>query len=528
MKNIKIISIIALLATGLVFSACEDKLDILKHGNLGSMEDFYLTDADAEAALVAVYTAWAGGYMNWYLTKNALSDDVWAGGNDRGDNADLHYLNEYTFGTEHGYIEQLYSSYYSIIYNANLIIENVEPDSDVKKRAIAEAKFFRAWAHFELVSLWEIAPVVDHVLQSNEYRQPTGNPETTWAFVEKDLTEAINSGALPSKSNKDDVTTAIRITKEVAQAILGKAYVFQKKWPEAAQTLDEVIASGKYDLYRGDYGDVLKMVANNSCEAILEQQVRFDLNNPTFNILHVMVGWRVDKMNTGAANPAFADLGYDSGYGQMQPTKSLYDAFVAREGANGYRLSQTMITSDFLKDVIGITIRETIHGNEGYFFWKNRSLKSESVIDIPGFRGLQAVNNRVMRYAEVLLLAAEAHVMKDGDASGKAKAYINEIRTRARLAPLGNVTMDDVKIEKRLELCAESVRFQDLVRWGDAPVILANQGKDVRGFNGTNAVVQYSNSVYGFKAGTHERLPIPAKERMVNGEMGQNPGWGNQ
>jgi hypothetical protein len=522
MENIKIIAVIALLAAG--FSACEDNLDIPKHGNLGSMEDFYKTDADAEAALVAVYNAWAGGYMNWYLTKNALSNDVWAGGNDRGDNADLHYLNEYTFGTEHGYIEQLYSGFYSIIYNANLIVENVSPDSYVKNRAIAEAKFFRAWAHFELVSLFGIAPVIDHVLQSDEYRQATGSPEQTWAFVEKDLTEAINSGALPSKSGKDDATTTIRVTKEVAQAILGKAYVFQKKWGEAATMLDEVIASGKYDLYRGDYGNVLKMVANNSCEAMLEQQVRYDVNNPTFAILSVMVGWRVDKMNTSAVNPAFADLGYDSGYGQMQPTKSLYDAFVAREGENGYRLMQTMITSDFLKNVIGITIKETIHGNEGYFFWKNRTLKSESVIDVPGFRGFQAVNNRVMRYAEVLLLAAEAH-LNGGDAS-KAANYVNQIRTRAHLAPLGSVTMDDVKAEKRLELCAESVRFQDLVRWGDAPAVLGNQGKDVMGFNGTNSVVQYSNSEYGFKAGKHELLPIPAKERMVNPEMGQNPGWG--
>lgn len=523
MKKIKIITVISLLFFG--FTACEDKLDISKHGNLGSMEDFYQTDADAEAALVAVYNSWSGSYMNWYLTKNALSDDVWAGGNDRGDNADLHYLNEYTFGTEHGYIESLYSGYYGLIYNANLIIDNVAPDSDVKKRAIAEAKFFRAWAHFELVSLFGIAPVVDHVLQSNEYRQPTGSPEKTWAFVEQDLTDAINSGALPSKSNKDDAVTTIRVTKEVAQAMLGKTYVFQKKWGEAVTVLDQVITSGKYDLYRGNYADVLKMVANNSCEAMLEQQIRYDVNNATFNILPVMMGWRVDKMNTSAANPAFADLGYDSGYGQIQPTKSLYDAFVAREGVNGYRLNGTMITSDFLKEVIGITIRETIHGNEGYFFWKYRALKSESIIDIPGFRGFQAVNSRVMRYAEVLLLAAEAHVMKDNDASGKAKAYMNEIRNRAQLAPLGSVTMNDVKAEKRLELCAESVRFQDLVRWGDAPAVLGNQGKDVYGFNGTNAVVQYSNSTYGFKAGKHELLPIPAKERLVNPNMDQNTGW---
>ena len=77
---------------------------------------------------------------------------------------------------------------------------------------------------------------------------------------------------------------------------------------------------------------------------------------------------------------------------------------------------------------------------------------------------------------KVSRMAAEAHVMGGGSAD-KAVKYINEIRTRAKLAPLSSVTLDDVKKEKRLELCSESVRFQDLVRWGDAKAVLGEQGK---------------------------------------------------
>jgi len=127
-----------------------------------------------------------------------------------------------------------------------------------------------------------------------------------------------------------------------------------------------------------------------------------------------------------------------------------------------------------------------------------------------------------MRYGEVLLLAAEAHV-QGGDAT-KALNYINQIRDRARLTPLGSVTLDDVKKEKRLELCLESVRFQDLVRWGDAESFLAEQGKQIPAFTGAETKYMWSNPTYGFKA-KHKLLPIPRKEMELNPNMKQNEGW---
>jgi hypothetical protein len=301
---------------------------------------------------------------------------------------------------------------------------------------------------------------------------------------------------------------------------LGKSYVFQGKWSDAITTLDLVINSGKYDLYRSDYGNVLKMVADNNCESILEMQVRLDPNNPVFGMYAIMIGWRYDQFDISSLIPAYDLNPY--GYGFFSPTQSLYDAFVAREGATGYRLNQTMKTYDYLKNDIGIALGNgnALHGNEGYFFWKNRMLKNEAILDIIGF--FQAGNLHVMRYAKVLLLAAEAHVQ---GGCNKALTYVNEVRTRAQLAPLGSVTLADVKTEKRLELCTESVRFQNLVRWSDAPAALGNQGKEVKQFNGTNATVEYTNSMYGFKTGKHELLPIPAKERAVNPNIDQNPGW---
>lgn len=102
-----------------------------------------------------------------------------------------------------------------------------------------------------------------------------------------------------------------------------------------------------------------------------------------------------------------------------------------------------------------------------------------------------------MRYAEVLLLAAEAHVM--GGSKDKAVAYINQIRERAQLAPLSSVTLDDVKKEKRLELCMECVRFQDLVRWGDAESVLGNQGKKVPAFKVDGVTYPYTQFFLWFQ-----------------------------
>ncbi len=502
--------------------SCESRLDIPKHGNMGGQEDFYKTDADAMQATASLYNAWGGNYYNWSFVKNLLSDDVWCGGGGRGDNADMERLNEYTFDTDHGMISGLYSGLYSIIYNANLIIGLMEPDTPVKAQAVAEAKFFRAWSHFELVTLFGTAPKVDHLLASDEYRQANSSPEDVWSFVEQDLNEAIGSGALPSKKSADDAETGIRVTKEVAQAMLGKAYLFQKKYAEAAAVLDQVIDSKKYSLWKGDYDKLQHVAANGSCESMLEVQKRNDAEQAwsLMTMTYIMQGWRTDHLTlTGEAQATIAS----GTYGFMNPRKSLYDAFVAMEGKDGYRLNSTIRTYEQMKQFgVALNAGAELIGHEGYFNWKNRALKEDCVFDASYFQALQYINLRVMRYAEVLLLAAEAHVM--GGSKDKALSYINEIRERARLTPLTNVTLDDVKKEKRLELCMEFVRFQDLVRWGDGESALGDQGREVKKFTVEGTSVHSTNSVYGFQA-KHNLLPIPRKEIELNPNMEQNQGW---
>ena len=519
-KNILYIALLGVMTMMTV--SCNSELDIEKHGNMGSMDTYYTTDENINSASASLYLQVRSNYFSWYFLKNLLSDDVWCGGGQRGDNGEMEKLNEYNFDTNHGSVEGVYSGLYSIIYKANLIIDMTQGETEVMKRAINEAKVFRAWAHFELVTLWGTAPKVDHLLTPGEYRQANGTPADTWAFIEQDLTEAINSGTLPSKNSVNDEETGIRITKETAQAFLGKAYLFQGKYSEAASMLDNVINSGKYALFTGDYDAQFHAAANNNCESVFELQKRYDTEQMwnQFDMTFLMQGWRSDKLKyKGDA----AKLIATGTYGFCNPRKSLYDAFVDWEGADGYRLNKTIWTYPQLND-FGVTISgsNAVYGNEGYFYWKGQSLKDDVVTDMTFFQGGQYINLKIMRYAEVLLMAAEAQLQAGN--SGKALDYINQIRTRAQEAPLTSVSLNDIKTEKRLELCLECIRYQDLVRWGDAKTAMGSQGKEIPAFTTDGIQWNWQNTVYGFQD-KNMLLPIPLKELELNPNMVQNPGW---
>ena len=519
-KNILYIALLGLMS--LMTVSCSSELDIEKHGNMGSMDTYYTTDENVNSASAALYLSVRSNYFTWYFLKNLLSDDVWCGGGQRGDNGEMEKLNEYTYDSNHGSVEGVYSGLYSVIYNANLIIDMTQGETTVMKRAINEAKVFRAWAHFELVSLWGTAPKVDHLLKPDEYRQANSTPADTWAFVEKDLTEAINSGSLPSKSSAYDQETGIRVTKEFAQALLGKAYLFQGKNSEAASMLDNVINSNKYALFDGEYDMQFHAANNNNCESIFELQKRYDTEQlwNQMDMVYIMQGWRSDKLKYKGTAASLLATGT---YGFLNPRKSLYDAFVAWEGADGYRLNKSVLTYPQLEELgVSISGSNAVYGDEGYFYWKNQSYKEDCITDMTYFQAGQFIDLKIMRYAEVLLLAAEAQLLAGN--SGKALDYINQIRTRAKEQPLTAVTLDDIKMEKRLELCCEAIRYQDLVRWNDAKSAMGNQGKEVPAFTKDGIQWNWQNSVYGFQD-KHMLLPIPLKELELNPNMQQNPGW---
>ncbi|MDR1198303.1 MAG: RagB/SusD family nutrient uptake outer membrane protein [Prevotellaceae bacterium] len=517
MKTIKNI-LIALLATITIsLVSCEKMLDTEQHG-IETLETFYKTDDQAEEALTTIYLYYSnsGTYYNIYFLKNLLSDDFWSGGEKRGDNANNEQLNEYTFNAEHPYLTGAFQNFYGVIYRSNLVIENVPGTTPVQQRAIAEAKVFRAFAYIDLISMWGTPPLVDHALDPSEYQQPNGDPATLWALVEADLTEAIGSNMLREKSNAND-NSSYRITKQFAQALLGKALVFQGKYSEAMTPLDAVISSLKYELLPGNqYENILQYTHENNSESVFELNYLNDPQNTAFlNIYFAMTGWRTDKMNIYST-----DI-YKGTWGYCNPQKDLYDAFVAEEGANGLRLNHTMKTHDQLKSAGIGEVATQLYGHEGYFTWKTRKVNGE--VNQGGW--MDSHNNiRIMRYSEVLLLAAEAHLKGGGS---QAANYVNTVRTRAGLASKGSITEEDIRLEKRLELCGEGTRFQDMLRWGIAEERLRDQTR--RPFfnaNGTTDWVEYNAlEKSGFKNDRHWLLPFPQTELTNNPNITQNEGW---
>lgn len=518
MKTINIISGIVLAAGLFVLGSCSSRLDIPQH-SVSSIDSYYQTDAEAEEGVTMCYTSFRTLdqtlFNCWWMIKEYLTDDNYNAG--EAHTAGAYQMNDYTFSSDISYLNTIYNNLYKLVYNSNVVIEKVTGSSSVMKRAVAEAKVFRAWAYFELVTMWGPAPKVDHLLTDDEYLTPNSTVEELWALIESDLKDAIDSGALTEKSSVSDKT--FRITKQYAQALLGKTYLFQKKYGDAATMLENVISSGKYAL-QADFSTIGTPQATISEESLFKiHYVNDNSNSGTNNNMNwVSMGLRAERFSYTSDW-----FGPTNTWGFLVPTGDLYDAFVKEEGVDGYRLKNSIMTVD---DLISYGATPVMDQNdcEGYWNYKFRVLKSSMI----GY--FYAPARRVMRYAEVLLLAAEAQ-LQNGNA-GKAADYVNQVRTRAKLPAKGSVTMEDIKTEKRLELFGEGVRYQDLVRWGDAAAKLGTKGQQyptlVVNGDGTYTVKwtqQNTADKCGWKTGKHEYLPFPATECAVNPNITQNPGW---
>ena len=513
-KNI----ILTVFAGVLALTSCNESLLNIPQKGVLNYDTYYSTDEEILTASAAMYYEVRNWEFNVLLCKAMLTDDFYAGGANRGDNANLQMLNEFVFDAEEDYIEGMFTTYYTLIYKANVVLGHIDENfSETAKMVRAEAKVFRAFAYFDLITMWGNPPLVDHELLPSEYARPNGTTEELWGLVEKDLTEAIASGALAEKTGLNDNTTW-RVTKQFAQALLGKAYLWQGKNAEAAAAFDEVVKSEKYDLFRGEYGDIMKAANKHNVESIFESNRVHNSNNEyeNFTMYYLMIHWRMDQLNYPKDTPLM-----NTGWGFRIPTQDLYTDFVRNEGVDGYRLNQTMRTYDQVKADQGITVKSTVL-NDGLFMWKGRVLAEDRGT---GNDYVYMANVLWMRYAEVLLCAAEAHLAAGN--TTKATEYVNLVRERAKLAPLGTVTLDDIKLEKRLELVGEGQRFQDLLRWGEAAEKLKNNGKQYPTLY-TNGDVKYTDinhPEYGFKVGKHERLPYPATEVRLNSAIQQNPGY---
>ncbi|RAV98637.1 RagB/SusD family nutrient uptake outer membrane protein [Pseudochryseolinea flava] len=509
MKKIILKSCIVLTAM-MGVSACDDFLDETVNGQLFE-EAFYLTDEDAAQGVIAAYdmlgaeynTIWASSLM----IKTMPSDESNAGGANNGDQVGYQTLDDFAVSSQNDKVVAYWANLYSVIYRANKVLNNVEPGSDYSKRLLAEAKTLRAYAYFELVSLWGGVPIIlDDVLESEFTTTKRATKDEVYALIEKDLTEAIL--VLPVKSDYDAADT-FRWSKGAAQALLGKAHLYQGEWAAAVTAFNAVISSDEYALEES-----LQAVFDRTGEFGSESLFEFSFvssekytwgnfpwgNRPESNIHVQLMGPR-----EGMYTPMTGDS-LQAGWGMNAGKKKMYDAFVAAGDVNRRRV--TIFSKAELEAGGGKFVGDA-WDVEGYWQRKYGSFAQATTGDDGATPQLNySTNVRVIRYADVLLMAAEANFRNnDQDA---ARDLINQVRQRpgTNLAPLAVSVKDDALFtalvtERHLELAFEGFRYLDLVRWGLADEELG---------------------ALGFQTGVHELLPIPYND--VNAyKLEQNPGY---
>ncbi len=524
MKKHIIYTVVALF--GIMATSCNSDLLEIRQKGVVDENSYYSTDEDAFAAITVVYATWKGTWYNDFFIKNLISDDACCGGGGRGDNANYEQMNEYRFAPNNTTISGPYSQYYQIIYYSNVLLSKFSVgQSAAIDRCIAEAKTARAWAHTQLTMLWGTPPIVDHVFEgSSEYQQPNSTPAEMWAFIINDLSEA--TAVLPSKKSMED-RTATRLTKEAALAFMGKAQVMSGDYSGARTTLKKVIDSGLYGLVDGATLEKLFSSSDNewSREAIFESNTIYSAANvwANYSLFHLMLGWRSTDLK------GMPSQTYSVGWGFFNPKEDFVQAFLKHEGNSARFNAYVKDWETAVEMGAGGLAKTYLYGCVGYLDWKWHSDPKDVPADGYGF--VYNGNPRWMRYAEVLLLYAEACAQTGDDGSGLAA--LNAIQNRAG-APTTGLSMENVKTEKRFEMWLEGTRFIDLVRWGDVKSSsLPDQGAYIplfKGFNSDGSYnidrTTYKNASYGFQTGRSELLPFPEAEIISNQKLTQNPGWG--
>ena len=593
----KILFSVALLSAGMMFTSCEDMLDVEQKAT-SSTGNFYKTDADAKSAVTAMYATYIGeiggteGIWNAYIMGlNYSADDVFAAGGDINDHADFRILNEMRYDASSGPISTLYKHIYKAIYSANLVINYFGgdfADSPAKKKAVAEARVMRAWAHMLAAQVYYQPPLIDHLITTEK---PT-NAESQKAIFDwcvKECEEAMTD--LPDRNGKEDKEGAWVVTKGFAQFVAGKAALFGGDNAKAVSMLKPLVESSNYALVPGERFRDLFHVEGDGCE---EKIFEFNYvtntapaggadswrggNNRGRWMVANVLNWRGDDIAGGGKSPLICSTG---GWGGGSINQDFAHKMLANDG-DSYRRKATFLTSDEffydeklcgwasddIKDKDGIVTGQLTREEKEFDLNRgiNKAAGSFARSDVMEVKMMMHPNDAgtavgdncnqtnlcIARLGEAYLLYAEACIATNN--LSEAKKYINKIQERAGSKTISSeVNLQVLQDEKEYELWFEGCRWFDIVRWGIAKQcydkVLDNipyqwdefwetVGKDADGKPVVTATTKPHKLRYEIKhpfaevniklqfvAGKHEYWPIPQTVLEVNDQMHQTRGW---
>ena len=424
-----------------------------------------------------IFLSWQVSSFSWNAITSISSDDADKGSDPGDTGSDKHLFDALAHDATSISVSEVWEGHFNGIQRANQAINRIHPfddlDSDLKARLIGEAKFLRALLYFRLVQTFGGVPLITETPDINsplEELLSRSTKEETFLFIENDLIEAIS--VLPEKSTYPDIQLG-RATKGAAKALLAKVSMYQNKWDKVLNLTNEIILSGEYSL-TSNYEDIWKEIGENNQESIFEIQAKGELPS---------VGVDKYSLTQGARGQG----GW--GWGFNVPSENLlssYELNDARKDATIIFRGETLYDGRYVPE----TVVNSMYNQKAYSssFTENEQTGK---------------NIRILRFAEVLLMNAEAASQLGGDIAGP----LNQVRIRAGLIPLSNPSQLDVWNERRWELAFEHDRYFDLVRQGRASEVLQSLG-------------------IPFLIGKHELFPIPQVQiSLSDGILQQNPGW---
>jgi starch-binding outer membrane protein, SusD/RagB family len=503
-------------------TGCKKDFQLTDTNNV-TTASFWKTASDALQGINAIYSTYhrEGLARNMYFMTMVRADE----GYSTSPNTDI--VNCYDVFNITDYTDYLVTSVYQDDYiginRCNQVLDNVpaiDMDATTKAQYLGEAKFWRGFFYYNLATLYGNVAIMLHTSQPTDY-PPTSSQDSVFAQAEQDFAAA--AAVLP---NSYDAANVGRATAGAAYAMLGKAYMQQHQYAQAATALAWLVTgpgAGLYSLTPNYRSNFVEASENNS-ESVLEWQNALNPNDSHDDDTQTS---GTQDLNYGTSIPPFfapAPIGFTDGQarrwpvweflketttgGQRDPRLAatfLYDSTDVRGPA--FTLAYGIVWNN-----LGLQTDPSVpHGNITEVCFRKQLDDSSMTAEV-----FHSGNNyRYVRYADVLLLYAEA--LNAQGQTAAAYPYVDMVRERAGLASLTSVMpglsqtdfLTQLKHERITELTGEGHRWEDLARWGDLGTGLA-----------------YRDPSFGnFKVGKDEFMPIPQYDLDDNPNLKQNPGY---
>ena len=508
MKIIKNIAI-GLCACGLfAATSCNDMLDIKPSGQFTSDQ---ITDESIEGLMASAYAGLESHFFgnnesfcapitNWVF--DVRSDDAYKGGGGVSMEANIHQLEISNLTSDNATNYNKWRNNYYAIARVHQAMNAINASESLtgKDALIGELKLLRAYFYFDLIRIFERIPYLTETSIATETRFDEFTRDEIFGFIKQDIKDAWNS--LPETQAEEG-----RFGKYVAAALMAKVSAFTSDWADVIEYSDYVINSGKYELY-DNFLDMSKIEFNNRKESIMAIQFSTANNNAHIN-------WN-NLLNTTYSEGNL----FGSGDDFFLASQNLVNAF--RTDDKGLPLFDTFndvkVTSDYEGNVdprldftvgrIGFPVRGHTYNSKwcraydvyGEYSGKKGLIDPASPEMVQGFPwGASALNFCLIRYADILLLKAEA-LIETNSSLDTARQLINMVRAKADRSIDGSYTPVElnpmkanyyvgqypaegwnqdyarkaVRMERRLELAMEGNRWFDLVRWGNVLEVVNN------------------------------------------------------